>query len=190
MTSCNSEENKSSSGTSESERLNIRQKILSFEYPSMPIKNNLLRKNELNQESKKIITNLYPIKLLDQIHKFILFNVEINPELEEDNYPLRRQIYFNIESSLPKCFKKSFWAGKNFFAFINDREKINDYNSIEINEEINTTNYNIKLKKIKEISFGQIKDFNGTNQKIKSLIENLFRNILMKNPKHLILEQE
>ena len=182
MNSNNSEDNKSSSGTSESERQNFNQKIKSFEYPAMPKRDYNLRREFQNKQKMKISTNLYPIKLLDNYHKFILFSVESSPEIADDNFPLRRQIYFNIEPNLPKCFKKYFWAGKNFFALVNDKEKINEYNNIEINEEINGIKYNILIKKVKEISFSKINDFNGTNQKIKSIIENLFRNIVMKNP--------
>ena len=182
MNSANSEDNKSSSGTSESERLNLNQKIKSFEYPAMPKRDYNLRSGSHNRGKIKISTNLYPIKLIDNLHKFILFNVVSSPEIADDNFPLRRQIYFNIEPNLPKCFKKYFWAGKNFFALINEEKINNEYNNIEINEEINGIRYNIKIKKVKEISFDKINDFNGTNQKIKSIIENLFRNILMKNP--------
>jgi len=49
-------------------------------------------------------------------------------------------------------------------------------------EEIKNIKYNIKITKIKEITLKKLNDFNGENQKVKSIIENLFRNILMKNP--------
>lgn len=180
MKSINSEENKSSSGTSESERLNFNFKLRSYKYPIMPKRNYELR-NPQNFEEKLIATNLFEIKFIDEYHKFSLFSSEILPEIALDNFTLRRQIYSNI--TLPSSFKKFFWAGNNLYAFIVEDEGKNDnYNSIELTEEINNITYNIKLKKIKEIIFKNINDFNGTNQQIKSIIENLFRSILMRNP--------
>ena len=180
MKSVNSEENKSSSGTSESERLNFNFKLKSYKYPIMPKRNYNLRHSQNSQE-KLISTNLFEIKFIDEYHKFTLFSSEILPEIALDNFSLRRQIYTNI--TLPSSFKKFFWAGNNLYAFIVEDEHKNDNNNnIEITEEINNIKYNIKLKKIKEIIFKNINDFNGTNQQIKSIIENLFRSILMKNP--------
>ena len=180
MISVKSEENKSSSGTSESERLNFNFKLRSYKYPIMPKRNYDLRHSQNSQE-KSISTNLFEIKFIDEYHKFTLFSSEILPEIALDNFSLRRQIYTNI--TLPSSFKKFFWAGNNLYAFIAQDEGKNDnYNNIEIAEEINNIKYNIKLKKIKEIIFKNINDFNGTNQQIKSIIENLFRSILMRNP--------
>ena len=178
MYSSNSEDNKSNTGTSESERLNFRQKLTNFQYPSMPKRNYNIRQEYKN--NFLITTNLFEIKFIDKIHKFALYIVEILPEVALDNYSLKRQIYSNIK--LPNNFKKTFWAGNNLFAIITE-EKDKSYDIIKINEEINKTNYNIKLQKIKDISFQQIKDLNEANQREKSIVENIFRNIILSNPK-------
>ena len=176
-----SEENKSSSGTSESEKYRFNKKLSAFQYSIMPKKNFEYRKNE-QREKITITSNLFEIKLIDTFHKFSLFSIEILPEIAEDNYSLRKQIYTNIVlPNLPKSFKKIFWAGKNLFTFIKD-EKEKDQNII-INEKLNNTEYKIKLIKVKEISFKNINDFNGSNLQIKSFLENMFRNIIMRNPK-------
>ena len=179
MKSVDSEEIKSSSGTSESERQNFKLKLLAYQYPPMPQRDINLRQQQ-NQKKIKIITNLFEIKLIDEYHKFALYSVDIMPEISADNFSLRRQIYNNLD--MPKCFKKFFWAGNNFYSLINE-DKEQDYSNIEKDEEVNGVIYNIKLKKIKEISFKNINHFDGTNQQIKSIIENIFRSILMKNPK-------
>ena len=54
-----SEENKSSSGTSESERLNFMRKLSSFVYPPMPRKNKDLRLTQYN--NSLITTKLYEL---------------------------------------------------------------------------------------------------------------------------------
>ena len=176
----NSEENKSSSGTSESERLNFKLKLSSYKYPLMPKKNKDLRIAKNN--NVLITTNLYELILIDESHKFTLYNVDILPEIAKDNFPLKRLIHESIGPKLPSSFKKLIWAGDNLYALITE-ERNQDYSKIELYEEIKDIKYNIKIKKIKEITLKRVNDFNGENQKIKSIIENLFRNILMKNPK-------
>ena len=176
----NSEENKSSSGTSESERLNFKLKISSYVYPMMPKKNQDLRISKNN--NVLITTNLYELILIDESHKFTLYNVSILPEIATDNFPLKRLIHESIGSKLPSSFKKYFWAGDNLYALITE-ERNQDYSKIELSEEIKNIKYNIKIKKLKEIILKKVNDFNGENQKAKSILENLFRNILMKNPK-------
>ena len=182
MNSPNSEENKSKSNsiTSDSERQYIRKRISSFICPTMPKSNISLREKA---QSVRIITNLFELKFIDEYHKLTLFNIEIAPEIAEDNFPLRKQINNYIESSLPKSFKKTFFGGKNMLTFINEDKSENKIiNIIEMKEEINNLEYNIKLTKVKEIELKKVNNFQGYNQRIKTVIEILFRSILMKNP--------
>ena len=176
----NSEENKSSSGTSESERSIFRKKLNSYVYPLMPNKNKGLRNTQPN--NVLITTNLYELIFIDESHKFTLYNVSILPEIATDNFPLKRLIHETIGSKLPSSFKKFFWAGDNLYALITE-ERNQNYSYKEMSEEIKNIKYNITIKKLKEITLRKVNDFNGENQKVKSIIENLFRNILMKNPK-------
>ena len=180
MSSLNSEENKSSSMTSESEIRAFRQKIRDFKYSTMP---------KLNQEIRKydrignfiISTNLFELKFTYDYFKFNLFSIDILPEIAEDNFPLLRIIYTKIDAYLPKCFKKTFWSGKNFYAIIEEKEK-QDYEDFVIKVEVEQILYSLKFHKVKEILLKKVNDFGGGNQKIKSMFENLFRNIIMKNP--------
>ena len=68
------------------------------------------------------------------------------------------------------------------FAIIAEKEGEN-YEKFEIKVELDKIQYNLIFEKVKEISFKKVDDFSGNNQKIKSIIENLIRNIIMKNPK-------
>ena len=180
MSSITSEENKSSSMTSESEQQLLRKKIKEFKYPKIPKRNRELREN--NQTNLTISSNLFELKFRYDNYKFTLFSINILPEVSDDNYPLMRIIYSKIEIYLPKCFKKTFWAGKNMFAIIAEKEGEN-YEKFEIKVELDKIQYNLIFEKVKEISFKKVDDFSGNNQKIKSIIENLIRNIIMKNPK-------
>ena len=71
----------------------------------MPKRNDILRQDQ-NYYKILIITNLFEISFIDLIHKFSLYTVEILPEVDANNYSLKRQIYSNIK--LPNDFKKTF----------------------------------------------------------------------------------
>ena len=181
MSSKSSDENKSSSMTSETELQLFRQKLREFKYPSMPKRNPELRKE--NQINNLIITtNLFELKFRNNNYRFTLYSVDILPEVADDNNPLRRIIYSKIELGLPKCFKKVFFTGKNFYCIIDQTEK-EDFETFEIQVEVDKINYTLKMQKVSEISFKKVNDFNGGNQKIKSIWENILKNIIMKNPK-------
>ena len=176
-----SEEIKSKSGTSISDKLVFKQKLNSFQYPTMP-KRSYYSRNK-NIRKIRITTNLFELKLKEDYHKFILFNSDIDPEVAEDNSPLRKEIYLSIViPNLPKCYKKIFWAGKNIYAFIKESTNY-DYEILNIHGKLNNIEYKIILKKVKEIYFQKVRDFNGANQQIKSVLEILFRNLIKGNPK-------
>ena len=119
MQSPKSEENLSNSGTSESERVNFKQKLRCFQYSKMPKRNKDYRLQQLSNYNVKITTNLFEIILIDEFHKFTLFNTDIYPEIAVDNSTLLKEIYLNIIlTNLPKSFKKIFWAGKNLYTLI------------------------------------------------------------------------
>jgi len=108
----------------------------------------------------------------------------VNPPFEENNYFLKRKIYNYIEANFPKNFKKNFFGGNVLFSLIffeNERDK-EKYNEISFKEKINEKNYEITLRRIKEVKFKDVNNFNGENQKIKLYIETLLRNIVMKDP--------
>jgi len=182
MSSNYSDENKSSSMTSESELRLFRKKLKEFKYPQMPKRNPELIKC-YQKNNIVITTNLFELKFRYDYYRLTLFSISILPEVDKDNDPLRRKIYNKVDNYLPKnFFKKTFWAGQNFYAIINNTEG-EKYENIEIKVEIDDVSYTLKLDKVKEISFRNVNDFNGGNQTIKSIIENLIRNIIMKNPK-------
>ena len=136
----NSEECKSSSGTSESVLKNFKLQLSSYVYPSMPEKNKDLRIAQHN--NVLIATNLYELIFVDEIHKLTLYNVIILPEIDKDNFPLKRLVHESIGPKLPKSFKKFFWAGDNLYVLITE-ERNQNYSKIELNEEIKNIKYKI-----------------------------------------------
>ena len=182
MSSNFSDENKSSSMTSESEAREFRKKLKDFTYPLMPRRNPELRKG-IKKDNIIITTNLFELKFRYDHYKFTLFSIIILPEIDRDNDPLRRKIFNKIENYLPKnIFMRTFWSGLNLYAILNNKEG-QIFENIQINLDIDGISYNLKLEKVKEIHFKNVNDFSGGNQYIKSIIEILFRDIIMKNPK-------
>ena len=181
MSSYISDENKSSSMTSESENREFWKKMKEFKYPPMPKRNPQLRK-AFQVEGLTITTNLFEFKFGCNNFKFTLFSINILPEIDKDNDPLLRKLFNKTIHYLPKCFKKAFRAGQDLFAII-DQSVEKEYEYFEIKVELDDTSYNIIFKKVKEISFKNVNDFSGDKQKFKTIIENIFRDIVMKNPK-------
>ena len=185
MSSNYSEEKNSSSITSESEYRLFKQKIREYVHPSRPKKNPQTRKLDRKYDLP-ITTNLFELKFKSDNFKFILFSIDILPEIADDNYSLLRIIYSKINAFLPPCFKKVVWAGKNCFAIIDERNQ-KDYENFQIKIDIDKNEekieYILKFYKVRDISFKNGDDFNGKNQKNKSIIENIIRNIIMSNPK-------
>ena len=181
MSSLCSDEKNSSSMTSESELLQFKKKVREFIHPSRPKINRQIR-NIDRKFDLPITTNLFQLKFKSDNFKFILFSIEILPEIADDNYTLLRNIYSKINAFLPPCFKKVVWAGKNCLAIIDEKNK-KDYENFQIEIELKDEKYILKFYKVKDISLRNGDDFNGKNQKNKTIIENMIRNIIMANPK-------
>ena len=164
MNSQYSDGNKSSSMTSESEHRLMLQRFKEFKYPSMPKRSQELRK--IDQKNSVIITtNLFELKLKYDYYKFTLFSVDILPQIDKDNFNLKRVLYLNIEKALPKWIKKAFWAGNNFFAII-DSSGDENIEYFERKSEKDNIVYIIQFKKIKDIILSNLIDFSGNNQQI------------------------
>ena len=137
----------------------------------MPKRDYEFRQKFQNYKNFTITTNLFQIKFIDEFHKFALFSLVILPEIAKDNSSLLRKVFSDIVlPQLPKSFKKNILSGQNLYSFIaeNENKDIND-RILEIVGEVYNTKYRIKLEKVKDISFYEIKDFNGENQQIKSI---------------------
>ena len=108
--------------------------------------------------------------------KIMYFSVTITPELARDNYSLFSKIQRQIEVDLNKYFTKWFFTGNNLFASSPDQK-----NEIICEADIENNKYQAKLTKISDLDISEIKDFEGDNQKKKSFIEKVIKDILLKN---------
>lgn len=116
--------------TSESAILQFKKKIREYKLPSRP-KINQQKRNIDRKVDLPITTNLFELKFKSDNFKFVLFSIEVLPEIADDNYTLLKILYSKISAFLPPCFKKVFWAGKNCFAIIDEKNK-KDYENFQI----------------------------------------------------------
>ena len=166
-------------GKDDKERNSLRTAIKNFEYPTTPQKNMNLR----NEPSVPLITNLFPFKYIDSLHKIFLYSIEISPQIPDDNSLLKRSIYHRIESLLPEEFKKVFFSGNNLYTCITNYNN-KDLSYIECATAEKNVEYNVKLSKTKEIDFAEISNNkDNENQQIKTILEKLIRFIVMRNPR-------
>ena len=165
--------------TNEEENNSLRTAISTYDYPRFPKINSNLR----NDPKVSIISNLFPIEYIDQIHTIANYSIEFLPTISDENYPLKRVIQQHLESLLPEEFKRTFFAGNNLFACIANYQN-KDLSTFEFSTTVNKVQYKIKINKAKEIDFSQINNNDDKEiQQIKHIIEKLIRYIIMRNPK-------
>lgn len=148
-----------------------------YDYPLFPRKNDSLRKDI----QVSVITNLFPIKYIDPIHKLYNYSIEILPTISDDNFPLKRVIHQRLEGLLPREFKKIIFAGNNLYACITNENNA-DLSLIELNVTLQKDEYKIRLKKAREVNFANINYSEKENSEIKHITEKLLRFIIMRNP--------
>ena len=170
------EKSESNSITDESEKLELRQKVKNFIYPSIPHRNDSLRSRD---HIVPIATNLFSINFTDKRRKLFIYNMSILPELANDNESLKRQIRNNFSPLLPKSMKKIVFFGNNLICFVDDLDKSHDCINLEVN--VDNQNYKVKITKVGDLFLKDVNNFDGKNKKIKSVIENIFRNAVLKN---------
>ena len=145
----------------------------SIAYPSAPKHNQDLRSSNV---SITLTTNLFQLEISKKENKLCIYSVETIPELAKDNYSLFSKIQRQIDAELGKIFTKRFFSGNNLFASSPDPKE-----EIILDAEIENTKYKVKLTKRSNLDIAEIKDFEGENQKKKSFIEKVMKDILLKN---------
>ena len=151
---------------------------LVYIYPKEPKRNPQLRQND---EIVELTTNLLKLKLSENEQKLCLYYIEIIPELAKDNFPLYSKIQRRIDSELNKYFTRKFFSGLNLFASSDNPPK-----EIKINTNVDNIDYSVIFKLTKKLEFDKINDLNdfeGYNQRIKSFIERITKDIMLKNTK-------
>ena len=157
----------------------FRSAIKTYDYPQSPKINANLR----NEPKVSIISNLFPIEYIDEIHTIAIYSIEYLPTISDENFPLKRVLHQHLESLLPEEFKKTFFAGNNLYACITNYNNKN-LSSFEFTTSTNKIEYKIKINKAKEVNFREINNNDDKEiQQIKHIIEKLIRFIIMRNPK-------
>jgi len=147
--------------------------VTSISYPVAPRKNPDFRANNM---LVTLTTNLFKLEISKHEQKLCIYSVSVSPELAKDNYSLLSKIQRQIDVDLNKYFTKKFFSGNNLFASSPDPKE--EY-VCEANVE--NVKYQVKLKKVGGMDIGKINDFEGENQKKKSFIEKIIKDILLKN---------
>jgi len=142
-------------------------------YPSAPKHNPELRSNNV---LVTLSTNLFQFEISKSEMKLCIYSVDIIPELARDNYSLFSRIQRQIDPDLSNYFTKRFFSGNNLFASSKDPKP-----EIICNADIENNKYQVKLTKRCMLDVSEINNFEGENQKKKSFLEKVMKDILLKN---------
>ena len=147
--------------------------IVKFSNPAAPSKNLNLRKTDM---VVNLTTNLMKLEISKSEQKLCIYSVSIVPELAKDNYSLYSKIQRQIDNELNKYFTRKCFSGNNLFASSNDPQALINCNAIVENIE-----YVVTFKKVSQMEISEITDFEGENQRKKSFLEKVIKDILLKN---------
>ena len=144
-----------------------------FTYPMAPQKNSEFRNNNMIVH---LTTNLLKLEISKSEQKLCIYSVSVLPEIARDNYPLYSKIQRQIDNELNKYFTRKCFSGNNLFASSNDPKT-----SITCSATVENVEYIVTLKKVGQMEMTEITDFEGENQRKKSFLEKVIKDILLKN---------
>ena len=147
--------------------------LAKFNYPPAPEKNNYLRNKD---NIVNLTTNLLKLEISKSEQKLRIYSVTVSPEIARDNYPLYSKIQRQIDNELNKYFTRKCFSGNNLFASSNDPKP-----TVVCNASVENINYTVTLKKVGQMEMKEITDFEGENQRKKSFLEKVIKDILLKN---------
>lgn len=144
-------------------------------FPKQQERNPGLRSRD---QKVRLTTNLLKLEISNKDHKFYNYSVSISPQLALDNYTLQSKIHRSIDHDLNQYFTRKIFSGNNLLCSSNNptpQEKIESVCTVEGIE------YTLTLKRVGDFDLSQINDFEGQNQRYKSTLEKITRDILLKN---------
>jgi len=147
--------------------------VTSISYPIAPRKNPDFRASNM---LVTLTTNLYKLEISKHEQKLCIYSVSLSPEIAKDNYPLFSKIQRQVEPELSKYFTKKFFSGNNLFASSPEPK-----NEIICEANIDNSKYQVKFTKVGGLDITEIIDFEGENQKKKSFVEKVIKDIILKN---------
>ena len=142
-------------------------------YPSLPPRNNSLRTQDAIVD---LTTNLMKLQISENEQKLCLYSVSLTPDLDRNNYSLFAIIQRQIDVELSNHFTRRCFSGYNLFA-----SSPNPPEKFEILTKVKDIEYIIKFTKVGDLDISSINDFEGVNQRKKSFLEKVIKDILLKN---------
>ena len=145
-----------------------------FQFAKRPGNNANLRSQDRQIE---LVCNMLLMRFHPGEKKAQQFSVKIEPELAQDNYPLRRKIFRQISHDLKGYYHPYFPAGFTIFTSASNPES-----RVELTTKIDSTEYKITIEDTKNnLDLLKIRTKNDESLKVKSMIENLIKQIVSHN---------
>jgi hypothetical protein len=143
-------------------------------YPTRP-------KRDLQLEEKdhkiKVISNLRQISLASSHNQIRQYAIHFEPEIAEDNYPLKKKLLRQLREELHKNFQKYIQGGDTLFVCA-----ANLKDKVVLETKLDSTLYKIQFVLTQNIiDCRNIRTRGKDHIKIKNLIEILIKNIIQAN---------
>ena len=151
----------------------VKQEKIKYNYPCLPARNLSLRSKDPIVD---LTTNLLKLKISESEQKLCLYSVSLLPELDRNNYSLFSMIQRQIDPELSLQFTRRCFSGYNLFA-----SSANPPKELSLQTKVKEMEYIVTLNKVGEFDLSTITNFEGENQRKKSFIEKVIKDILLKN---------
>lgn len=161
------------SEVSQTPLVTIKKDKFRLSYPSLPKHNNSLRSKD---QIVDLTTNLLKLQISENEQKLCLYSVSLEPELDKNNFSLFAIIQRQIDVELSTHFTRRCFSGYNLFA-----SSPNPPEKFSIQTKVKNTDYLVKFDKVGDLDISTITDFEGVNQRKKSFLEKVIKDILLKN---------
>ena len=148
--------------------------IKEIQFAKRPLNDNNLRSKDKKVE---LVCNMLLMRFSPGEKKAQQFSVKIEPEIAQDNYPLRRKIFRQISHDLKGYYQPYFPAGLTIFTSASNPEA-----RVELTTKVDDTEYKITIEDTKNtLDLSKIRTKTDESLKVKSMIENLIKQIVSHN---------
>ena len=148
--------------------------IKEIQFAKRPLNDNNLRSKDKKVE---LVCNMLLMRFSPGEKKAQQFSVKIEPEIAQDNYPLRRKIFRQISHDLKGYYQPYFPAGLTIYTSASNPEA-----RVELATKVDDTEYKITIEDTKNtLDLSKIRTKTDECLKVKSMIENLIKQIVSHN---------
>ena len=121
----------------------MKQSKISIVYPTRPKRDTHLEEKE---RKTTVICNLRQISVASSSHKISQYAIHFEPEIAEDNFPLKRKLLRQVKDELHKYFQKYIQGGDTLFVTSGNLQE-----KIVLETKLDTTLYKIQFVLTKNI---------------------------------------